>query len=149
MFLENCLTNQQRSLLESNCLFWIKTLIQIFENYPIGLHAKLAHYCYYLLIQSSKKLSAELNRVISTTLIEKSVNLLVSSNDAVCQILFNFCRVLPIFPRVLVDLSWPRTPWSAWMNWFHVTKHLVPNLEFSFYYLRCEFGNIRHIILII
>ena len=31
LYLENCKSNQERSILEHNCSFWMKTLFQIFE----------------------------------------------------------------------------------------------------------------------
>lgn len=85
LFLENCSTNQEHQLFEQNCLFWLKTLFQILENHPVSLHAKLAHYCFYLIVQNSKNVSNELSRAISTNYIEKSVQICLSSSDTMLK----------------------------------------------------------------
>lgn len=84
-FLENCQFYEEIILLEKSSSFWIKTLLQIFENHPISIHAKLAHYCFYLLIQCSKNASPELSRTISTNFVEKSVTILTQSSDQLAK----------------------------------------------------------------
>ncbi|RNA08065.1 proline- glutamic acid- and leucine-rich 1 isoform X1 [Brachionus plicatilis] len=84
-FLETCTSSHECTLLEQNCPFWIRTIFQIFENHPVSLHAKLAQYAFYLIIQISKSLSAELQRHISTSLIEKAIILLISSSDLLAK----------------------------------------------------------------
>lgn len=85
VFLENCQFQEQITVLEKTATFWIKTLLQIFESHPVTIHAKLAHYCFSLLIQCSRNASPELARTIGSHFIEKSVTILTQSNDQLAK----------------------------------------------------------------
>ena len=80
-FLENCQYPYELVLLEKASSFWIKTLLSIFESHPVSIHAKQAHYCFYLIIQCSKNASPELSKTIGSNFVEKSINILVQSNN--------------------------------------------------------------------
>ena len=83
ILLEDPMTRANAHLLEENADYWLKTLVQTLEGHATSVHMKLAHYCFYLLIQNTVCLSAELTRRVSTSHVEKCVNALINSNDQV------------------------------------------------------------------
>jgi hypothetical protein len=80
-FLESSNSNQNYHLLEHHIPHWLKTLLQIIENHPVTLHAKLAHYCFYLAIQSSKSIGGEVSRHIGLSCVDKSIQILTTSSE--------------------------------------------------------------------
>jgi hypothetical protein len=67
------------------CTFWLKTLLQIIENHTISLHAKLAHYCLYLLLLNCKS-NSDLYKLIQTQFLEKLTTILLTPLETVSPI---------------------------------------------------------------